>query len=210
LVTNLQSSCKDSSSVNVAFADNTIPEITRCSSEYTLTTTKDATGSFYTFKQQDTTYLPKAIDGCSKTDLNYTFTVNNGTETNINQFVGYRLNADAPAALHWRVYDKSGNINDQCVSNISFEYELKVPSAFSPNGDNVNDTWEIDFLSDYPDCTVKVYNRWGMLIYESQGGYKAPWNGTYKGKVLPVDSYYYIINIGKDNKVLKGNVTIVY
>ncbi len=86
---------------------------------------------------------------------------------------------------------------------------LEIPNAFSPNGDGVNDIWEIGKTELYPDMVVQIYNRWGELIFRSNPGYSNPWDGTYHGKTLPMDSYYYVIDPGNGAKPIKGNVTIV-
>ncbi|MBN1598515.1 MAG: gliding motility-associated C-terminal domain-containing protein, partial [Bacteroidales bacterium] len=80
---------------------------------------------------------------------------------------------------------------------------LTIPSAFSPNGDGVNDTWEIindlyqdiDIATIYPNLTVKIYNRWGQLVWISEPGYPEEWKGTdNSGHELPVDTYHYVIS----------------
>ena len=85
---------------------------------------------------------------------------------------------------------------------------LKIPNVFSPNGDGQNDTWRIDHLADYPGATVNIFNRYGQQVYSSTG-YGTPWDGTIKGKPLPVATYYYIIELKNDFKPLNGSVTIV-
>jgi gliding motility-associated-like protein len=71
---------------------------------------------------------------------------------------------------------------------------IVIPNGFSPNSDGKNDTWVIDNIIQFPDCEVEVYNRWGEQLFLSKG-YTVPWNGRYKGKELPVGTYYYIINL---------------
>jgi gliding motility-associated-like protein len=109
--------------------------------------------------------------------------------------------------------------NNGCVSApnevmITFEIcDIIVPTAFTPDGDNTNDFWNlgnIDAL--YPNNLVTVYNRWGNLIYQSQPGkYQSkPWDGTHNQEPMPVGSYYFIIEFGvsfKGNE--SGIVTIV-
>jgi len=56
---------------------------------------------------------------------------------------------------------------------------------FSPNGDGINDTWNINTLSfQYPDCTVDVFNRYGQQLFHSEG-YSKPWDGTYNKSHYP-------------------------
>ena len=88
--------------------------------------------------------------------------------------------------------------------------DKNIINGFSPNGDGVNDRWEIPTLKDYPDVIVEVYNRWGEQVFRSEG-YKKPWDGTYKGTKLPNASYYYVIDFyGDGEKVETGAVTILY
>ncbi|MHC2991088.1 hypothetical protein OB13_05645 [Pontibacter sp. HJ8] len=85
---------------------------------------------------------------------------------------------------------------------------ISVPNAFSPNGDAVNEVWEIGNIENYPDARVEIFNRWGSQIFSSTG-YGSPWDGTYKGEALPVATYYYIIYLNSSEKPISGNVTII-
>jgi len=86
---------------------------------------------------------------------------------------------------------------------------ITVVNAFSPNGDGVNDTWNIPNLSFFPDCLVSVFNRYGLKVMQSTGYAKA-WDGTYGGKTLPAGVYYYIIDTKDSSRSrLSGNVTIL-
>jgi gliding motility-associated-like protein len=86
--------------------------------------------------------------------------------------------------------------------------QVIIPNAFTPNGDGINDLWNIAHLSDYPACTVDIYNRGGELMYHSIG-YGRPWEGTYKGNRLPSGTYYYVIDLKDGQKKLSGQVTII-
>jgi gliding motility-associated-like protein len=85
---------------------------------------------------------------------------------------------------------------------------VNVPNAFSPNGDGIHDTWNITNLSDYPGCTVAVFNRYGQRVYYS-AGYGTPWDGTVAGKPLPMATYYYVIHLKNGFMPRTGSVTIV-
>jgi gliding motility-associated-like protein len=115
----------------------------------------------------------------------------------------------------YRVSDDCGNFVDvhQYIV-INTGCEIVVPSAFTPNGDQMNDYWELVDIDDvYPNNKVFVYNRWGNLLFESeQGDYSSnKWDGKYNGELLPVASYYYIIMTEGDNsgEILKGTVSII-
>jgi gliding motility-associated-like protein len=72
--------------------------------------------------------------------------------------------------------------------------EVKINNGFSPNNDGKNDYWYIDYLEQFPDNTVEIYNRWGEQLFYSKG-YKTPFDGKYKGHNLPVGTYYYVIHL---------------
>ena len=91
------------------------------------------------------------------------------------------------------VVDANGCSNSDTVTVFIYP-EINVPNGFSPNGDGKNDVWQIDFIYQFPDCEVEVYNRWGERLFYSKG-YAVPFNGQYKGKDLPVGTYYYVINL---------------
>ena len=69
---------------------------------------------------------------------------------------------------------------------------ISIPTAFTPNGNGVNDSWVIKNIDQYPDCMVIVYNRWGDLVFSSKG-YETEWDGKYLGITLPTAVYYYVI-----------------
>jgi gliding motility-associated-like protein len=86
---------------------------------------------------------------------------------------------------------------------------LVMPNAISPNGDLINDVWNLGLKELYPDIEVRIFNRWGELIWKSDRGYPVPWDGRSKGAVLPMDSYHYLIDLHNGSKPIIGNVTIV-
>ncbi|NMB52527.1 MAG: T9SS type B sorting domain-containing protein, partial [Bacteroidales bacterium] len=86
---------------------------------------------------------------------------------------------------------------------------LIIPNAISPNGDLINDYWNIGLKELYPEIEVKIFNRWGEEIWRSAKGYPDPWDGRSKGSLLPIDSYHYIIDLHNGTKPIMGTVTIV-
>jgi gliding motility-associated-like protein len=86
--------------------------------------------------------------------------------------------------------------------------DVIIPSAFTPNGDGINDKWDIEKIGAYPKCTVQVFNRYGGLVFSSIG-YGDPWDGTYKGSVLPPGTYYYIVNLKSGVPLLSGYVAVI-
>lgn len=95
------------------------------------------------------------------------------------------------------VIDVNGCLNSDTVTVYVYP-EIVIPNGFSPNGDGKNDVWQIDFIDQFPDCEVEVYNRWGEQLFYSKG-YAIPFNGQYKGKNLPVGTYYYVVKLNHPN-----------
>jgi gliding motility-associated-like protein len=86
--------------------------------------------------------------------------------------------------------------------------KFPVPNAFSPNNDGQNDSWEIPNIENYPNASLKVFNRWGNQVFHSQG-YSTPWDGTHNGQPLPSGSYYFILKLSKETDPVKGTVLIM-
>jgi gliding motility-associated-like protein len=85
----------------------------------------------------------------------------------------------------------------------------RIPNAFSPNGDGINDTWDIPYLDTYPGAIIDIFNRYGQLVYHSVG-YKRAWDGKINaGGDLPVGVYYYLIEPKNGRPAIKGSVTIL-
>ena len=79
--------------------------------------------------------------------------------------------------------------------NVTVYQPIYIPTAFSPNADNMNDKWELSGMEAYPNAEVQVFNRWGNLIFYSKGTYNlTPFDGNDKNKLLPEGMYVYKIN----------------
>jgi gliding motility-associated-like protein len=85
---------------------------------------------------------------------------------------------------------------------------INIPNAFTPNGDGINDTWNLKVLESFPTCTVEVYNRYGERLFSSVG-YGVPWDGKYRGATVPFGTYYYIINLKTTPGILAGFVSVI-
>ncbi len=85
---------------------------------------------------------------------------------------------------------------------------LEIPTGFTPNGDNANDTWEIGNIDVHEDAIVRVFTRDGIRVYESVGYYE-PWDGVYKGSVLRLGVYYFTIEVRKFDRRFSGTITLL-
>lgn len=81
-------------------------------------------------------------------------------------------------------------------------------NSFTPNGDGVNDTWELEELVNFPNYKLWVFDRNGGEVFYSENYYQA-WDGTLNDKQLPQGTYYYVLDYGIDNRTTKGLITIL-
>jgi gliding motility-associated-like protein len=70
---------------------------------------------------------------------------------------------------------------------------LEFPNFFTPNGDNVNDTWNIECLRDQTDTIITIFDRYGKLMTTIRPD-ESGWNGTYNGRSLPSADYWFKLN----------------
>lgn len=105
--------------------------------------------------------------------------------------------------------DENGCVDSTEVTiTVEQNYDFVTYNLFSPNGDGVNDYFEVKNLDLYPDCEVIVYNRLGSKVFE-QKGYVNDWDGTYNGNPLPDATYYYVITCEGTTNVYKGPISIL-
>lgn len=86
--------------------------------------------------------------------------------------------------------------------------KLFIPNAFTPNNDGLNDVWNIEVLEAYPGAVIKVFNRFGQMVFTNNGEAK-PWNGKFKGVVQSTGAYPYIINLKNGAPVVKGVLYLI-
>ncbi|WP_421946760.1 gliding motility-associated C-terminal domain-containing protein [Phaeodactylibacter xiamenensis] len=85
--------------------------------------------------------------------------------------------------------------------------DCEPPNIFTPNGDGVNEAFIIPCLLDtgaYPNSQLSVFNRWGDEVYNSPRPYPNNWRGTFNGEDLPVDTYFYILDLGDGSRPITG------
>jgi gliding motility-associated-like protein len=105
---------------------------------------------------------------------------------------------------------KVGYCSGESQVTITVTPRVRIPNAFSPNGDGLDDAWEIDRIAEYPGSHVIVFNRWGMKLFETTGYSRSnQWNGTINGQPAPLGTYYYLITLG-NGKSYTGPLTVVY
>lgn len=116
----------------------------------------------------------------------------------------------------YTIQDASGLTDEAIVTIENLFPPLVVSEGFSPNSDSNNDTWYIQGIEYYPNNAVKIFDRWGFLVYQKQHyeNESAPWDGRgnaaqHSGKLLDQGTYYYILEPGGEMKTMNGYVVIV-
>ena len=123
---------------------------------------------------------------------------------------------NSTVTFSYTIQDPSG-LTDEAVVTIENKFPpLLVSEGFSPNNDNNNDTWYIQGIEYYPNNSVKVFDRWGFLVYQKQNyeNVSSPWDGRgnaaqHSGKLLDQGTYFYILEPGGELKTMNGYVVIV-
>jgi gliding motility-associated-like protein len=90
------------------------------------------------------------------------------------------------------------------------EYFNDMPNAFTPNDDGENDKWVIPYMNLFEDAVLEIFDRWGRLVYRTTNVAEEPWDGTSKGRPMPMDAYYYVLNLNYLNTPpLVGTVNLI-
>ncbi len=95
-------------------------------------------------------------------------------------------------------------IVDLCLEGLT----NPVPQIITPNGDDINDYWEIANIDYFETNNLKIFNRWGNEVY-SANPYLNEWYGqSNKGIDLPDGTYFYILKLGNGTSDITGYVII--
>jgi gliding motility-associated-like protein len=87
---------------------------------------------------------------------------------------------------------------------LTFDHQLFIPNVFTPNGDGLNDYFEIRKIGLFPENELIIYNRHGKAVFQEKG-YKNQWNG----ENLPEGVYFYRLMINSNKKPFKGWIQIL-
>jgi len=140
-------------------------------------------------------------------DVETGFVICYGDEVELNtggNFVIYQWSSgeNTPSITTGEVGDYHVELIDanECESALTFvvakqvncEY-LIMPTVFTPNGDNQNDSFSPVIIKHIPAAQIRIFNRWGLLLYESSNIYEG-WNGYYEEKLCSSGTYYWQID----------------
>ncbi len=93
----------------------------------------------------------------------------------------------------YTVYVKSQTNSCTAMSQIGL---VNVPNVFTPNGDGINDTFEITNINFFPKAKITVYDRFGKKLFYSENTEQFSWEGKQNGRNLPTETYWYVLDLG--------------
>ena len=115
---------------------------------------------------------------------------------------------DKTTTYSLKVTDANGcSTQDDII--IGINQGVHIPDVFTPNGDGLNDTWEIKGLDEFPEMEVVIFDRWGHAIFESSQKQKNTFDGTYNGVSLAAGSYAYVIRTNPRGHTYRGKLLIL-
>lgn len=142
-----------------------------------------------------------------------------------------RSNAENNEDISFSIYDNSSGNEYAVAQTVRFETDARYGSLneplqletdpnktpiddimvdpfFSPNGDGINDTWEIRNAEELQVFELTILDDTGQEVFKAFP-YDNSWDGTYKGKELPMDVYYYILKSSERPEVFSGAISII-
>jgi gliding motility-associated-like protein len=157
--------------------------------------------------------LPPTCMG--KDDGSFQIIVSGGTEPykyvfNNNLYSNSNFSGQFPGLYVAMIIDSNNCSSEEfAISVPESETEcINIPNAFTPNGDGVNDQWEIDNIYMFPSALVQVYNRWGQIVFETVSD-ESLWDGTFADGNLPTGTYVYNVVLNNGTQVKTGTVTLI-
>jgi gliding motility-associated-like protein len=145
------------------------------------------------------------------------------TQTNVRRDGTWSIDLPRPLQQNDRVYVRAqydtncdgvigtGDVASAISDIITVGGRLVIPNGFSPNGDGVNDTWEVfvpGTQDSYRNSNLSIYTRWGTEVL-SVDGYRNDWNGKFNDVDLPAGTYYYVLDLKDGTELYKGYVTLM-
>lgn len=142
----------------------------------------------------------------------YTWVPNDGSldNPNINNPVATPTVTTTYAVI---AFDSLGCKNiDSVTIEVVNDDNIFIPSAFTPDGDGLNDLFRPARTGNYTLMEMNVYDRWGKLVYHKEGNGRDGWDGTINGMPAAMGTYYYVFIFNDKNRVerlMKGDVTLI-
>jgi gliding motility-associated-like protein len=129
--------------------------------------------------------------------------------------IGTTMDIDQ-GGTYWAISESSKGCKNSDTIDVELidceDFELRMPNVFTPNGDDLNETFKPVLNKGLDYLIMSIYNRWGEKIYETSDAQKG-WDGIYRGKDVPDGTYFWLLEYEnpKNNqmKYLNGTVTLI-
>ena len=183
-------------SFNVTVKTDAAPAVTGCPDDITLHTFEDAVEANWD--------VPQATPFCGE------------LLSESSHEPGTKFNAgDTEVVYQFEDGTKNRSVCSFNINVIKDEIIFDVSKAVTPNGDGINDTWQVSNIEKFKDNTVLVVDRWGNKIYYSSGydNTSVLWNGVgLNGSRVPVGTYFYTIEVRVKGSLVRntGFVEVIY
>jgi len=110
-----------------------------------------------------------------------------------------------------RVLDRDGNTFDKFLEITRLRKsvkDIKVYNVFSPNGDNINETWGVPEMRFYEGVRIQVFDRGGVRLFITTDP-DVKWDGTENGNPVQVGTYFWTIDVQETGEIRKGMLNII-
>ena len=84
---------------------------------------------------------------------------------------------------------------------------IGYPKFFTPNGDGINDTWQVEGVTFQPNSKIYIFDKFGKLLKKIDPN-GLGWDGIYNGKVLPATDYWFMVELD-DGRTHRGHFSLV-
>ena len=180
------------------------------STRFTITVSNRPTAGFTYSPVTPQENTPTTFTNTSMGAVTYSWHFGDGDTSNlVNPVHQYNRTADFNVCL--LAFNEYGCVDTACAPVSALVSPLiAVPSAFTPNGDGVND---LVYVRGYAidKMTFKIYNRWGQVVFQS-ASQSVGWDGKYKGVLQPMDTYAYTLEVQFTDGTRgrkKGDITLL-
>ncbi len=166
--------------------------------------------TFVELKKSNSYALIQFTSTTNQNDYVYTWKLNNKEVSSISN-PAFTFNETNKNQIQLTIKDKFECINSlEKTIPIELTTELFIPTAFTPNGDGVNDKIKMMGISPNTSLNLMIFNEWGHLVFSSTSAIDS-WDGTYKGEAANAGNYSYLLDITLNGEVqhLKGIITLI-